>query len=34
MNLVPGSPAMVLNPDAISLSGDVTDQFKAAKAAF
>jgi choloylglycine hydrolase len=34
MNLVPGSSAMILNPDSISLSGDVTDRFKAAKAAF
>jgi hypothetical protein len=25
---------MVLNPDDIALSGDVTDKFKAAKAAF
>jgi len=34
MNLVAGSPTMILNPNSISLSGDVTDQFKAAKAAF
>jgi choloylglycine hydrolase len=34
MNLAPGSAAMVLNPDDIALSGDVTDKFKAAKAAF
>jgi penicillin V acylase-like amidase (Ntn superfamily) len=34
MNLAPGAPAMVLNPDDIALSGDVTDRFKPAKAAF
>jgi choloylglycine hydrolase len=34
MNLGPGSPAMVLNPDDIALSGNVTEKFKAAKAAF
>jgi hypothetical protein len=34
MNLAPGAPAMVLNPDDIALSGDVTDKFKSAKAAF
>jgi penicillin V acylase-like amidase (Ntn superfamily) len=34
MNLVPGSPAMVLNPDDIALSGNVTKKFNAAKAAF
>jgi choloylglycine hydrolase len=34
MKLEPGSAVMVLNPDDIALSGDVTDKFKAAKAAF
>ncbi len=34
MKLAPGSPVMILNPDDIALSGDVTDKFKAAKAAF
>ena len=34
MNLSPGAPAMVLNPDDIALSGDVTDKFRPAKAAF
>jgi choloylglycine hydrolase len=34
MNLAPSSPVMVLNPDDISLSGNVTEKFKAAKAAF
>jgi choloylglycine hydrolase len=33
-NLTAGSPVMVLNPDDIALSGNVTDKFKAAKAAF
>ena len=33
-NLTAGAPVMVLNPDDIALSGDVTDKFKAAKAAF
>jgi len=34
MNLSAGAPAMVLNPDDIALSGDVTDEFRPAKAAF
>jgi choloylglycine hydrolase len=34
MNLAAGSPVMVLNPYDIALSGNVTDKFKAAKAAF
>ena len=34
MNLAPGAPVMVLNPDDIALSGDVTDKFTAAKAVF
>lgn len=35
MNLAPGAPVMVLNPDNIALSGDVTRKFrKAAKAPF
>jgi len=33
-NLTAGSPVMVLNPDDIALSGNVTDKFNAAKAAF
>jgi choloylglycine hydrolase len=34
MNLAAGAPVMVLNPDDIALSGDVTDKFTAAKAVF
>ncbi len=34
MNLAPGAPAMALNPNDIALSGNVTDKFKAARAAF
>jgi penicillin V acylase-like amidase (Ntn superfamily) len=34
MNLKPGASVMVLNPDDIALSGNVTDKFKAAKARF
>jgi penicillin V acylase-like amidase (Ntn superfamily) len=34
MKLAPGAPVMVLNPDDIALSGDVTDKFTAAKAVF
>jgi penicillin V acylase-like amidase (Ntn superfamily) len=34
MKLSPGSPVMVLNPHDIALSGNVTDKFEAAKAAF
>ena len=34
MNLAPGAPVMVLNPDDIALSGDVTEKFTAAKAVF
>ncbi len=34
MNLAPGAPVMVLNPEDIALSGDVTDKFTAAKAVF
>jgi hypothetical protein len=34
MNLAAGSPVMVLNPYDIALSGNVTDKFKAAKAAY
>jgi len=34
MNLSPGAPTLVLNPNDIALSGDVTDKFKPAKAAF
>ena len=34
LNLTPGSPAMILNPNDIALSGNVTDKFKPAKAAF
>ena len=34
MNLKPGASVMVLNPDDIALSGNVTDKFKAAKAPF
>jgi len=32
MNLTPGAPTMELNPNDITLSGDVTDKFKPAKA--
>jgi penicillin V acylase-like amidase (Ntn superfamily) len=34
MNLKPGASVMVLNPDDIALSGNVTGKFKAAKAPF
>jgi choloylglycine hydrolase len=34
MNLAAGGPVMMLNPDDIGLSGNVTDKFKAAKALF
>jgi choloylglycine hydrolase len=34
MDTSAGAPALVLNPDDIALSGDVTDKFKPAKAAF
>ena len=34
MNLAAGAPVMMLNPDDIGLSGNVTDKFKAAKALF
>jgi penicillin V acylase-like amidase (Ntn superfamily) len=34
INLAAGSPVMMLNPDDIGLSGNVTDKFKAAKAVF
>ncbi|MGA8651994.1 MAG: linear amide C-N hydrolase [Xanthobacteraceae bacterium] len=34
MDRAPGAAVMVLNPDDIALSGDVTDKFKPAKAAF
>jgi len=34
LNLAPGAPAMILNPNDIALSGNVTDKFKPAKAAF
>jgi penicillin V acylase-like amidase (Ntn superfamily) len=34
MNLKPGASVMVLNPDDIALSGNVTDKFKTAKAPF
>jgi choloylglycine hydrolase len=34
MDMSPGAPALVLNPDNVALSGDVTDKFKPAKAAF
>ncbi len=34
MNLAAGAPALVLNPNDIALSGDVTDKFKAVKAPF
>ncbi len=34
MNFAPGAPVMVLNPDDIALSGDVTEKFTAAKAVF
>ena len=34
MNLAPGAPTMVLNPDDIALSGDVTAKYRPAKAAF
>jgi penicillin V acylase-like amidase (Ntn superfamily) len=34
MNLAAGAPVMVLNPNDIGLSGDVTDRFKTAKAPF
>jgi hypothetical protein len=34
MNIAAGAPALVLNPNDIALSGDVTDKFKAAKAPF
>jgi penicillin V acylase-like amidase (Ntn superfamily) len=34
MNLEPGASVMVLNPDDIALSGNVTDRFKAATAPF
>jgi penicillin V acylase-like amidase (Ntn superfamily) len=34
LNLDAGSPAMILNPNDIARSGDVTDKFKAVKAAF
>ncbi len=34
MNLAAGAPVMVLHPDDVALSGNVTDKFKAAKAAF
>ena len=34
MNLAAGAPVMMLKPDNIGLSGNVTDKFKAAKASF
>jgi len=34
MNLAAGAPVMMLNPDDIGLSGNVTDKFKAAKVLF
>jgi len=34
MNLNAGAPALVLNPNDIALSGNVTDKFKAVKAPF
>jgi penicillin V acylase-like amidase (Ntn superfamily) len=34
MDMSAGAPALVLNPDNVALSGDVTDKFKPAKAAF
>jgi penicillin V acylase-like amidase (Ntn superfamily) len=34
MDISAGAPAMVLNPDDIALSGDVTSKFKPAKASF
>jgi len=34
MNLAPSAPTMVLNPTNVALSGNVTDKFKAARAAF
>jgi choloylglycine hydrolase len=34
MNLAAGAQVMMLNPDDIALSGNVTDKFKAAKALF
>jgi penicillin V acylase-like amidase (Ntn superfamily) len=34
LKLEPGAPVVILNPNDIALSGDVTDGFKAAKAAF
>ena len=35
MNLSPGAPVMILNPDSTSLSGNVSDKFrKAAKASY
>jgi len=34
MDLKPGAPVVALNPDDIALSGNVTDKFKPAKAAF
>jgi hypothetical protein len=34
MKVEPGANVMVLDPDDVALSGNVTDKFKAAKALF